>query len=91
MGVTTERFSFNSLSVRSKLIIAFVSLTLLSVAVMSWIGYISARDSLRAVSEHQLMGLQRSKAAMVKATLDAARNKFSACRRQSLWKTPHRN
>ena len=69
-----QRSITRSLSVRSKLIIAFVSLTLLSVAVVSWIGYVSARQSLRTASERQLMGLQRSKAAMVKATLDAARN-----------------
>src|SRR5882672_5270399 len=74
MGANVHRYAGRSLSVRSKIIVAFVSLTLLAVAVVSWIGYISARDSLRAVSERQLMGLQRSKAAMVKATLDSARN-----------------
>jgi class 3 adenylate cyclase len=63
-----------SLSVRSKLIVAFVSLTFVAVATVSWIGYVSARTSLREASERQLLGLQRSKAAMVKATLDSARN-----------------
>ena len=63
-----------SLSVRSKLIVAFVSLTFVTVAVVSWIGYVSARTSLREASERQLRGLQRSKSAMVKATLDSARN-----------------
>jgi class 3 adenylate cyclase len=65
-----------SLSVRSKLIVAFVSLTLLTVAVVSWVGYISARESLRASAERQLVGLQRSKSAMVKATLESARNEI---------------
>ena len=74
MGIKEPRSIARSLSVRSRIIIAFVSLTLLSVAVVSWIGYISARESLRALSERQLMGLQRSKSAMVKAALDAARN-----------------
>jgi len=32
-----------SLSVQSKLIAAFVALTLMAIAVMSWIGYASAR------------------------------------------------
>jgi class 3 adenylate cyclase len=63
-----------SLSVRSKLIVAFVSLTFLAVAVVSWIGYVSARTALREASERQLLGLQRSKSAMVKATFDSARN-----------------
>src|SRR6187399_912519 len=67
MGIKESRTISRSLSVRSRIIIAFVSLTLLSVAVVSWIGYVSARQSLRALSERQLMGLQRSKAAMVKA------------------------
>jgi hypothetical protein len=56
------------------LIVAFVSLTFVTVAIVSWIGYVSARTSLREASERQLLGLQRSKSAMVKATLDSARN-----------------
>ena len=51
-----------SLSVQSKLIAAFVLLTLVSIGVVSWIGYVSARESLRASSERELMGQQRSKA-----------------------------
>src|SRR5262245_10768280 len=74
MASTVHRFSPNSLSVRSKLIVAFVLLTLLAVTAVSWIGYSSARQSLRASAERQLMGLQRSKAALVKAELAAARN-----------------
>ena len=87
MGVTTERFSFNSLSVRSKLILAFVLLTLLAVGVVTWIGYNSARASLREAADHRLMGLQRSKAASVKTILTASRNTilrhvgFAACRK----------
>ena len=54
-----------SLSVQSKLIAAFVALTLTAIAVMSWIGYVSARDSLRASAERELMALQRSKSALV--------------------------
>lgn len=45
-----------SLSVQSKLIGAFVLLTLLTIGVVSWIGYVSARESLRAASERELMG-----------------------------------
>ena len=74
MGLTMRRFSFNSLSVRSKLILAFVLLTLLGVSVVTWIGYTSARASLRAAAEHQLMGLQRSKSALVKTILISSRN-----------------
>jgi class 3 adenylate cyclase len=63
-----------SLSVQSKLILAFVALTMTAIGVMAWIGYASARDSLRAASERELMGLQRSKAALVQNILRSARN-----------------
>jgi len=63
-----------SLSVQSKLIAAFVALTLAAIAVMSWIGYVSARDSLHASAERELMALQRSKAALVTTILTSARN-----------------
>jgi class 3 adenylate cyclase len=63
-----------SLSVQSKLIVAFVLLTLVSIGVVSWIGYVSARASLRAASERELMGLQRSKSALVQNILKSARN-----------------
>jgi class 3 adenylate cyclase len=63
-----------SLSVQSKLIAAFVLLTLVTIGVVSWIGYLSARESLRAASERELIGLQRSKTAMVQNILRSARN-----------------
>src|SRR6185436_1473523 len=63
-----------SLSVQSKLIAAFVLLTLVTIGVVSWIGYVSARQSLRAASERELMGLQRSKTVVVQNLLRAARN-----------------
>jgi hypothetical protein len=63
-----------SLSVQSKLIAAFVLLTLVTIGVVSGIGYVSARESLRAASERELMGQQRSKTAMVRNILTSARN-----------------
>ena len=66
--------SIRSLSVQSKLIAAFVLLTLVTIGVVSWIGYVSARGSLRAAAERELMGLQRSKTAMVQNILRSARN-----------------
>jgi class 3 adenylate cyclase len=69
-----KQYSYNSLSVRSKLILSFVVLTLLAVSVVMWIGYTSARASLRAAADRQLMGLQRSKAALVKTILTSSRN-----------------
>jgi class 3 adenylate cyclase len=63
-----------SLSVQSKLIAAFVLLTLVSIGVVSWIGYVSARQSLRAAAERELMGMERSKAAMIQNILATARS-----------------
>jgi hypothetical protein len=62
----------SSLSVQSKLIVVFVALTLAAIGVMSWIGYVSARDSLRASAERELMALQRSKSALVATILTSA-------------------
>ena len=74
-----------SLSVQSKLIAAFVALTLTAIGVMSWIGYASARDSLRAASERELMGLQRSKSALVQNILKSARNEALSLSGPSTW------
>lgn len=71
-----RRFYPRSLSVQSKLIAAFVLLTLLAIGTVSWIGYVSARASLRAGSERQLLGLERSKAALVQNLLRSARNEI---------------
>ena len=74
LPLRAEMFYVRSLSVQSKLIAAFVLLTLVAIGVVSWIGYVSARESLRAASERELMGLQRSKAALVQNILKSARN-----------------
>jgi len=66
--------NIRSLSVQSKLIVAFLALTLTAVGVISWIGYSSARQSLRAAAERELVGLQRSKSALVRNILKSARN-----------------
>jgi HAMP domain-containing protein len=63
-----------SLSVQSKLVAAFVLLTLVSIGVVSWIGYVSARESLRLGAERELLGLQRAKSALVETILTSARN-----------------
>jgi len=74
MGAEVRKLYPRSLSVQSKLIAAFVLLTLVAIGVVSSIGYVSARESLHAASERELMGLQRSKAALVQNILRSARN-----------------
>ena len=67
-----------SLSVQSKLLAAFVLLTIAGITVLTAVGYVTARDSLTASAERQLLGLQRSKAGIVKAMLGSMRNEVLA-------------
>jgi class 3 adenylate cyclase len=67
-----------SLSVQSKLLVSFVLLTLAGITVLTGVGYLTARQSLTASAERQLLGLQRSKAAIVKSMLTSMRNEVLA-------------
>ena len=58
-----------SLSVQSKLVIAFALLTCLAIALVSGIGYINARSSLRAAAERQLIGLHHTKTTLLRTML----------------------
>ena len=57
-------------SVQSKLLAAFVLLTVAAITVLTAVGYLTARASLTTAVERQLVGLQRSKSGIVKATAD---------------------
>ena len=83
--------NIRSLSVQSKLIAAFVALTLSAIGVVSWIGYSSARQSLRAAAERELVGLQRSKAALVRNILKSARNEALSLSASTPSRTPRGN
>ena len=65
-------------SVQSKLLAAFVLLTIAGITVLTGVGYLGARQSLTSSAERQLMGLQRSKAGIVKAMLTSMRNEVLA-------------
>ena len=67
-----------SLSVQSKLLVSFVLLTITGIAVLTGVGYFTARQSLTASAERQLLGLQRSKAGIVKSMLTSMRNEVLA-------------
>ena len=70
--------SRRSLSVQSKLLASFVLLTIAGITVLTAVGYMTARGSLTASAERQLLGLQRSKAGIVKAMLTSMRNEVLA-------------
>ncbi len=67
-----------SLSVQSKLLASFVLLTIAGITVLTAVGYVTARQSLKASAERQLLGLQRSKAGIVKSMLTSMRNEVLA-------------
>jgi class 3 adenylate cyclase len=67
-----------SLSVQSKLLVSFVLLTIAGITVLTGVGYLTARQSLTASAERQLLGLQRSKAGIVKSMLTSMRNEVLA-------------
>jgi class 3 adenylate cyclase len=62
-----------SMSVQSRMLVAFVFLTLLAIGTVFGIGYVNARASLRAAAEGQLVGLQRSKTNLVRSVLERSR------------------
>ena len=63
----------SSLSVQSKLVIAFTLLTFLAIALVSAIGYFNARTSLRSAAERQLIGLHRTKVTLLESMLTSLR------------------
>ncbi len=67
-----------ALSVQSKLLASFVLLTIAGIAVLTGVGYVAARQSLKSSADRQLMGLQRAKAGIVKAMLTSMRNEVLA-------------
>jgi class 3 adenylate cyclase len=70
--------SLRSISLQSKLLAAILALVLSAIAVVAWLGYTSARDSLRASALAQVQSMQRAKSAAVASALGAARNEVLA-------------
>src|SRR5215203_5525313 len=66
--------ALRSLSVQSKLLLAFTLLTLLGIALVSYTAYTTAHASLLTSIERQLVGLQRSKAGIVRSMLTSTKN-----------------
>ena len=66
------------LSVQTRILVAFVSLTLTSIAVVTWQGYRSARAALTDAAERELVGLQRAKSEQVGTILATTRRQVIA-------------
>ena len=70
--------SLRSISLQSKLLATVLALVLSAIAIVAWLGYTSARDSLRASALGQVQSMQRAKSAAVASALGAARNEVLA-------------
>ncbi len=66
------------LSVQTRILVSFVALTLISIAVVTWQGYRSARASLTEAAERELAGLQRAKSQQVATILATTRRQVIA-------------
>jgi class 3 adenylate cyclase len=70
--------AIRSISLQSKLLAAMLALVLTAIALVAWLGYTSARDSLRVAAFNQVQSLQRAKAGAVVASLESTRNEVLA-------------
>ena len=70
--------AIRSISLQSKLLAAMLALVLTAISLVAWLGYTSARDSLRAAALTQVQALQRAKAGAVVSALESTRNEVLA-------------
>ena len=65
---------FNRLSIQSKMILLLLAVSLASIAVMSWIGYRTAREALMQSARDRLQGVRVAKTSTLKAMLESLRD-----------------
>ena len=65
---------FNRLSIQSKMILLLLAVSLASIAVMSWIGYRTAREALMQSARDRLQGVRVAKTTTLKAMLESLRD-----------------
>jgi len=65
---------FNRLSIQSKMILLLLAVSLASIAVMSWIGYRTAREALMQSAQDRLQGVRVAKTTTLKAMLESLRD-----------------
>ena len=64
----------NRLSIQSKMILLLLAVSLGSIAVMSWVGYRSAREALMQSARDRLQGVRVAKTTTLKAMLESLRD-----------------
>ena len=65
---------FNRLSIQSKMILLLLAVSLASIALMSWIGYRTAREALMQSARNQLQGVRVAKTSTLRAMLESLRD-----------------
>lgn len=68
----------NRLSIQSKMILLLLTVSLLSIGIVAWVGYSSAKESLRRQIENQLTGIRVAKTTTLKSMLEALRDEVIA-------------
>ena len=71
-------FGLNRLSIQSKMILLLLTVSLLSIAVVSWTGYRSAKSALTRQIENQLTGIRVAKTTTLKTMLEGLRDQVIA-------------
>lgn len=71
-------FGLNRLSIQSKMILLLLIVSLLSIGIVAWTGYVSARRALRQQIQNQLTGIRVSKTATLNTMLEALRDEVIA-------------
>jgi class 3 adenylate cyclase len=68
----------NRLSIQSKMILLLLLVSLLSIGIIAWISYLSARNALLAQIQNQLTGVRAAKTATLKTMLEGLRDQAIA-------------
>ncbi|MFM2093671.1 MAG: hypothetical protein RIS70_795, partial [Planctomycetota bacterium] len=71
-------FGLNRLSIQSKMIVLLLTVSLLSIGVVSWTGYLSAKTALTRQIENQLTGIRVAKTTTLKTMLEGLRDQVIA-------------
>jgi len=67
-------FGLNRPSIQSKMILLLLTVSLLSIAVVSWTGYLSAKVALTRQIENHLTGIRVAQTTTLKTMLEALRD-----------------
>lgn len=71
-------FGLNRLSIQSKMILLLLLVSLLSIGIIAWVSFLSAKSALTQQIQNQLTGVRVAKTATLKAMLEGLRDQVIA-------------